>query len=240
MSAKLLKEIKATHAVLLGLKIVKAKTYPDDFEEAKTEFDSMMDGVDTDGMEGNKKKEAAWNDAVELHTKLFDGDGGEEEEAEEEEAEEEEGEEEAPAKDKAKASAKKAAPGNAKEPAKAKAKAKAPVKDKAKAPAKKAALGNAKKPAKDKAKAKAPAKEKAKARSTVPRDVFGFGVGTKNSSFGKMLLRKKGSTMKDVRDAEWNDKGGPYYNVFKGLVAEGLAEKTDDGRMIATDKARGV
>ncbi len=220
MSAKLLKEIKATHAVLLGLKIVKAKTYSDDFEEAKTEFDSVMDGVDTDGMEGNKKKEAAWNDAVNLHTKLFADaeEEGEEAPAEEEGEEapaEEEGEEAPAKKTKAKAPAKKAAP----------------AKEKVKAPAKKAA---------EKTKAKTPAKDKAKTHSTVPRDVFGFGVGTKSSSFGKMLLRKKGCTMKEVREADWNDKGGPYYNVFKDLVAEDLAEKTDDGHMIATDKARGV
>ncbi len=99
-------------------------------------------------------------------------------------------------------------------------------------------------PAKDKAKA-APAKAAkgknktagtTKAGTKVPRDVFGFGEGTKVAEFGKMLMNADGCTMKEVRSAKWNDKSLAYPNVFKGLVEKGLAEVRKD-RMYASKKA---
>ena len=101
---------------------------------------------------------------------------------------------------------------------------------------------------KDKNAAKAPAKKAAKetkakagtkeSGSTIPTDAFGFRTGSQNHEFGKMLLLKKGCTMAEVRNADWNEKGSPFYNVFRALESEGLAEK-DEKRMVATAKARG-
>ena len=78
----------------------------------------------------------------------------------------------------------------------------------------------------------------AKARAAVKRDGFGFPVGSKANEMGKMLLAKKGCSMSEVKDADWNTNSQSMYNAFKGLEEKGLAEKRD-GRMYATDKARG-
>ena len=69
-------------------------------------------------------------------------------------------------------------------------------------------------------------------------DVFGFSVDSKSSQFGKMLLRKDGCTMAEVRKAPWNDTGLTWGGVFGRLVAKGQAEKTKDGRMVVTAKSR--
>ena len=73
-------------------------------------------------------------------------------------------------------------------------------------------------------------------KKPILRDQFGFGLDTKAHKFGKMLLRDGGCTMKEVREAEWNPKGVPFYNVFKSLAAKGLAEKKD-GRLYAKQPA---
>ena len=46
------------------------------------------------------------------------------------------------------------------------------------------------------------------------RDQFGFGLDTKSHKFGEMLLRDGGCTMLEVREAEWNTNGFPFYNIF--------------------------
>ncbi len=76
----------------------------------------------------------------------------------------------------------------------------------------------------------------AAAREKVDRDVFGFGVSTKASQFGKMLLNG-GCTMKEVRDAKWNDTKLVYPRVFKGLVEKGLAELAKDGVTMKASKS---
>lgn len=73
-------------------------------------------------------------------------------------------------------------------------------------------------------------------KKPILRDQFSFGLDTKAHKFGKMLLRDGGCSMKEVREAEWNPKGVPFYNVFKSLVGRGLAEKKD-GRLYAKQSA---
>jgi len=75
-----------------------------------------------------------------------------------------------------------------------------------------------------------------KKKSTIERDEFGLKVGGKMHLFVKMLKKKGGVTMDQVRKAEWNENEAAYPKTFAALKKAGLADRNEKGRMFLTGK----
>ena len=65
---------------------------------------------------------------------------------------------------------------------------------------------------------------------TKEKDKFGFTVGSKASAFAA-AIKKTPMTMKEIKEANWNDKNATFYNVFNGLKNKNLAHKNENGKM---------
>ncbi len=103
MSAELLKEIKKVHPTLVKAGLVVAEEFGTDFKEAKTMFNTSLEGIDVSGkVEGKPKETKVYDTAIDLYEKL---NPDEETEETSEETSEETPPPKAPAKDKSKGKA---------------------------------------------------------------------------------------------------------------------------------------
>ena len=212
--------------------IEKIKQEADEVEEGDEFTEATCDtlkeiGVDLEAEEEEEEDDEESDDEEENEEESEDeeeddedGEEDDEELDEDDEDENDEEEEEDEEVTEKKTSKKKTAKKEKKPAKKAKKEKKAPVKEKK---AKKE-----KKPAKKKV--TKPTKKKKEKKATAEKDQYGFRKGSRASNFA-LAITKKGMTMAEIKEADWNTKNRSCYGTWNKIKAMGIGKLTKDGKM---------